>query len=446
MNTHFDLVVIGTGSAGATIAHRCRAAGWEVAIIDSKPFGGTCALRGCDPKKVLVGLAELAYGTERMQNAGAVTRASDIEWPGLMRFKRTFTEPVPVRQEKSLSEAGIAAFHGRCGFLGPTTLQVADQTLSARHFAIAAGATPVQLAIPGEEHLTTSEQFLELANLPGRIVFVGGGYISFEFAYIARVAGAQVSMIHRGERPLQGFDSDLVNNVVSAARELGINVFLGAPVEALEKSGDVLLARTRDQTFEADLVVHGAGRVADILDMDLERAGVEYTRKGVTVNEYLQSVSNPAVYAAGDAAATAGLPLTPVAGAEGAVVASNLLHGNHLKPDYAGVPTVVFTLPPLAAVGLREEEAQKRGLRFKTKAGDTSSWYSSRRIGLKHSGFKVLIEEDTDRILGAHLFGPHADEAINLFAQAIRFHLTATDLRHTMYAYPTSSSDIAYMV
>jgi glutathione reductase (NADPH) len=194
------------------------------------------------------------------------------------------------------------------------------------------------------------------------------------------------------------------------------------------------------------MVVHSAGRVPDIDDMNLEKAGIERGKKGILVNEYLQSVSNPMVYAAGDAADSGGLPLTPVATMEAHVVASNLLKGNHRQPNHLGVPTVVFTLPPLSSVGLQEDEAAKKGLKFNVKYEDTSGWYSSRRIGLKYSAYKTLVEVDTGRILGAHLLGAHAEEVINIFALAIRTGLKAEDLKTMIYAYPTSASDIGYMV
>lgn len=450
MANTFDLVVIGTGTAGSTAAYRCRAAGWKVAIIDSKPYGGTCALRGCDPKKVLVGAAELADWNRRMMGKGITFDGFRINWPDLMRFKRTFTEPIPKNREERFARAGIATFHGRARFVGPTAIAVGEDVLEGRHVLIAVGAKPARLGIPGEELLTTSDQFLELEELPERIVFVGGGYISFEFAHVAARAGARAQILHRWARPLKGFDPDLVDQLVQASRDIGIDVWLNTSVEAIERRSDGLIVRARagnaEQTFEADLVVHGAGRVPEIDDLELDRAGVASDRRGVLVNEYLQSISNPAVYAAGDAAATGGPPLTPVASIEAAVAASNLLDGNHLKPDYSGVPTVVFTIPPLASVGLQEEKAREQGLRFRVKREDTSSWYSSRRIGLKYSGFKVLIEEGSDRILGAHLLGPHSEEVINLFGMAIKHGLRATDLKRMPYAYPSSASDISYMV
>ena len=193
------------------------------------------------------------------------------------------------------------------------------------------------------------------------------------------------------------------------------------------------------------MVVHGAGRVPEIEDLNLAAAGVRFAKNGIEVNQYLQSVSNPAVYAAGDAAA-GGPALTPVAGYEGEIVAENLLNGNRRTTDYRAVPSVVFTIPPLAAVGLSEQEAREQGRRFRIHHENTADWYSSRRVGEPCSGSKVLIEEGSNEILGAHLLGLHAEETVNLFALAIKHRLKAADLAEMMYAYPTHGSDIRYMV
>lgn len=450
MDRRFDLIVIGTGAAGSTAAYKCRKAGWEVAIIDSRPFGGTCALRGCDPKKVLVGAAELIDWMRRMASNGVSAQEARIDWPALMRFKKSFTEPVPAQMERGYAKAGIAAFHGRAHFLDQNTLQVGNDVLTGRFVLIAAGAKPASLGISGEAYLTISDQFLELEQLPQRIIFVGGGYISFEFAHIAARAGAQVTILHRGVRALEGFDTDLVARLVQATRELGVDVRLNIEVKSVGKDGDHFIVNTSNQNdaqdFEADLVVHGAGRVPDIDDLDLEKAGVIREKKGASVNEYLQSISNRAVYAAGDAAARSELKLTPVASMEGHTAASNMLNGNHRQPNYAGVSTVVFTVPPLAAVGLQEEVARNQGLKFKVNHEETSGWYSSRRVALKYSAFKTLVEESSGRILGAHLLGHNAEEAINTFGFAIRYGLNAMDLKTMIYAYPTSESDVTYMV
>ena len=451
MDRRFDVVVIGAGSAASAVAMRCRRAGRQVAVADSRPFGGTCALRGCDPKKVLVGAAEVIDWNRRMQDKGIRQQQAGIEWPELMRFKRFIISGVPKNREEGFSKSGIATFHGRARFVGAAAIQVGDDVLQATNVVIAAGARPADLNCPGEELVLTSEQFLELENLAERILFIGGGYISFEFAHIAARAGVRTTILHRGERPLDRFEPDLVSRLVARTRELGVEVHLRADVKRIVRGSAgfkvYALSEGTERQFEAGLVVHGAGRVPEIDDMRLDEAGIEWDPlHGVKVNEYLQSISNPAVYAAGDAAATEGAPLTPVSTYEGQIVADNLLGGNHRRPNYDGIPSVVFTVPPLASVGLQENAARDRGLAFRVNQEDTSSWYSSRRVAERYSGFKVLVDEPSGRILGAHLLGPDAGETINIFALAIRKGLTAADLKDVVFAYPTLGSDVKYMI
>jgi glutathione reductase (NADPH) len=446
-----DLAVVGTGEAAQGVVFRMRAAGWSVAVVDSRPFGGTCSWRGCDPKKVLVGVAELVDWGRRMQGSGISAPAPTLVWSDMIAFKRSIIEHVSANVENGFREAGITALHGRAHFVGPTTLAVGDETITAGHVVIAGGARHAPLGIPGEEHLTNSTAFLELDRLPPRVAFVGGGYIAFEFAHIAARAGAQVTILHRGERPLEAFDADLVGQLVEITRELGVTVHLGTEVTAIDKTerGLVVHARSgeQDRQLEADIAVHAAGRVPEVDDLGLDAAGIKRSDDGgIAVNEYLQSVSNPAVYAAGDAVSDRGFRLSPIAAMQGAVVGTNLRHGNTRTPDYQGVPTVVFTTPPLARVGLTEAAASAHGLKFTTHDEDTTDWYSSRRLKLTHTGFKTLTEEGTGRLLGAHLLGPHAEEIINIFALAIRHQLPASDLSHMLYAYPTSASDISSML
>jgi len=446
-----DLIVLGTGSAAQSVAYPCREAGWSVTVVDSRPFGGTCAQRGCDPKKVLVGISELVDWTRRMQGSGLSAPAATVAWADMMRFKRTFTDDVPDSTEAGFTDAGIRTVHGRAKFVGPTSLQVDDQIHDGRHVVVAAGARHAPLGIQGEEHLLTSTGFLELDELPHRVAFVGGGYIAFEFAHVAAHGGAEVKIVHRGDRPLEGFDADLVDHLLERTRALGVVVQVRTTVVAVEKRGGEFVVRARSgdshEEIVADLVVHAAGRVPEIDDLALEVAGVERVDKGgIAVNAYLQSVSNPAVYAAGDAVASGSLPLTPVAGMQGGIVAANLLEGNSRTPNYEGIPSVVFTTPPLARVGLDEVTARARGLRFTIHQDDTTGWYSSRRVALERTGYKTLVEDGTGRVLGAHLFGLHADEVVNLFGLAIRRGLSASDLKDMVYAYPTSASDISYMI
>jgi len=448
MERRFDLVVVGTGVTSA-VASRCREAGWTVAVVDSRPFGGTCALRGCVPKKILVGAAEAVHGARDMADMGVPAALLTIDWPTLMRFKRSLVDPTPQRTEQAWAKMGVEQFHGRARFVGPTTLAVGDDRLAGRRVLIAAGAMPAPLKFPGAERLATSEDFLNLDRMPPRIVFVGGGYISFEFAHVAARAGAEVTILHRGARPLEGFDPGLVELLVRRTRELGIRVELDIEVLGVDSGGGGLTVRGRqrgtERRFGTDMVVHGAGRVPELDDLDLDAAGVERGKRGVTVNEYLQSVSNPAVYAGGDAAAS-GPALTPKADHDAAVLVTNLLEGNRRAVNYEGIASAVFTIPPLASAGLTEDAARAAGLKFRTSWQDTSGWFNTRRVGETASGFKVLIEEGTGRILGAHLLGPHAAEVINLFALAIRLRIPAGDLQQVIFAYPTNGSDIRFML
>src|SRR5256886_4877005 len=315
MTTTVDVIVLGTGSAAQSAAYPCREAGWSVAVVDYHPFGGTCQLRGCDPKKVLVGVSELVDWSHRMQGKGVLAPGLSLSWPDLIRFKRTFTDPVPEQTKRSFEQAGIITRHGRAHFVDRTSVQVGEEILVTRQVVIATGACHADLGIAGEEFLPTSTRFLDLEDLPRRIVCVGGGYIAFEFAHSAARAGAQVQVLHRGSRPLAKFDPDLVSMLVQASRELGIEVHVNRAVTAIERQGDHLLVHARtgaqEHTVEADLVVHAAGRAPEIDKLDLEVAGVVREKEGVSVNEYLQSVTNPAVYAAGDAVASGGVPPPP---------------------------------------------------------------------------------------------------------------------------------------
>lgn len=448
MESEYDLVVIGSGTAAMGAAIRVREAAWRVAMVDFRPYGGTCALRGCDPKKMLVGGAEAIDHARRMHGKG-VTGDTSIDWHDLMAFKRGFTDPVPQKHLQRYAEKGIDTYHGEARFIGRNQLVVGDQTLPFRHALLACGAEAVPLGIPGERHLVTNEGFLAMEPLPRRIVLVGGGYIAAEFSHIAARAGSQVVILQQGDRMLKAFDADLVGWLLERFAALGIEVNLGAKVASIDKTptGYTVHAVTAGNSaaFDADLVVHAAGRAPAFGALDLAAAGIGVERGRLVLNEFLQSVSNPAVYAAGDAAQV-GPPLTPVSSHDAKVVAANLLQGNHQIPDYTGVPSVAFTIPPIAMVGLSEEQALRQGLKFRMKSEKASDWFTARQAAEPIYGFKVLIDEDTDHILGAHLVGPHADEVINLFALAMRHRLTAADLKRTMFAYPTGASDIGYML
>ncbi|ARK23835.1 pyridine nucleotide-disulfide oxidoreductase [Sporosarcina sp. P37] len=448
MLKEYDLIVIGTGNAGSITAVKCRKAGWSVAMIDDRPFGGTCSQRGCDPKKILGGAAELIDWNKRMRGKG-IDGDSKINWPELMTFKRTFTKSVPEDTEEKFKKLGMDVYHGKAVFQSETELKVCSDVLKGKHILIASGAKPVKLNIPGEEYLTASDEFMELDHLPKRIVFIGGGFISFEFAHIAARAGSEVHILHRSEKPLKHFDQDLVKLLIKRSEEIGIHVHLNTPVNGVEKCGSSLIVKgeqdDREVEWKADLVVHGAGRVP-ALDMDLEAASIQRDKQGISVNKFMQSISNPHVYAAGDAASTDAPPLTPVATTESHVVAANLLKGNHKTADYPVVPSVVFTVPKLASVGMSEQEAKESGLKVYVKSQDATEWFTYKHTNEGAAAFKVIIDQEKDVILGAHLLSGEADELINHFALAIRLQIPTIELKKMPFAYPTSASDIPYML
>lgn len=449
METGFDLIVIGGGTGGNGVARMAAKAGWKVASVDCLPFGGTCALRGCDPKKMLVAVTEGVEWTRAMHGKGLEAEVS-VRWPDMIAFKRSFTDIMPERIESGLEKAGVTVLHGSARFTGPDTVEIDGTPYRARHFHIATGARPMTLDIPGEEHLITSTDFLEMPQLPPRIAFVGGGFIAMEFAHISKRAGAaEVTVIEMMDRPLGNFDPDMVAMLVEATEDLGVDLRTRTRVVEIRKAGAGFEIDCEGPdgpaTIACDRVVHATGRVPNIDRLNLEAAGVEHSRRGITVSPYMRT-TNPAIFAAGDCA-DSGPNLTPVSANEARIAAKNLLAGKDARAiDYPPIPSAVFTLPPVAMVGLSEAAAREQGLDFERHFEETSGWYSSMRVGARWSGYKLLVETGTGRILGAHLIGPGAEEQVNLFAMAMKAGLTANRIKGLIFAYPSFASDIGSMV
>lgn len=455
----YDLIAIGTGSAAKKVATACRRAGWRVAVVDHRPFGGTCALRGCDPKKALWSVAHAYDVARRLGTAGLRgTEGLSLDWSEMAAFKRGFTAPVPAKREALFQEEGIDAFHGLARFAGPNAIAIGEgPPIEARHVLIAAGAEPVPLPMPGAEHLITSDEFLELDAPPESLLLVGGGYIAFEFAHTAaRVGVGSITILEREGRCLNQFDRDMVHRLEDKSRRLGIELHTDAKVVAMERRNDGRLtvharisggAGGQSRRFEVAMAVHAAGRMPALRALDLPAGGVELEDGGrrLRLNRYLQSTSNPAVFAAGDAA-DRGPALTPVASHDAEIVAANLLEGLHHEPDYTGVPSVAFTIPTITAVGLTEEAAHQQGLRFRVNHRDMTAWQAVRHVQEDTAAYKVLIEEGTERILGAHLLGPDAENTINLFALAMRLGLSARDMTRFVSAFPTAASNVFHML
>lgn len=446
----FDVFVIGTGTAGKRVATACVEAGLKVAIADNREYGGTCANRGCDPKKVLVGLTEILDRSQSMLGKG-ITKMPETSWEDLMKFKETFVSAVPAATEKDLKKLGIEMYHQSPKFLDEHTLSVEGKTVKVKKVIIASGNKPMPLHIPGDELAMLSDDFLELEKLPESIIFVGAGYIGMEFAHIAARMGVAVTVMEFGSRPLSNFDEDMVAHLLKASEELGIKFIFNAKVngvEKLQKNFRVSAEQNgKEISAKAESVFNTAGRVPSIDELELENGKVSFTKKGVSVNEKLQNPSNLDVYACGDVSDSEGLPLTPLSSQEARVVVSQLLDKDHKEEaHYPPQPSVVFTIPNVASVGLSEKEAKAHGYDCVVHQSSVPEWFCSKRINNKYYAYKIIEDTKTGKILGANLVGPDAAEMINMFVLAICGNLHCSDLKQMVFGYPTWSNEIKGMV
>ena len=444
--THFDVIIIGSGTSAYYAATGLLKGGKSVAIIDELPFGGTCALRGCQPKKYLVANAEAIASAEHLVGKG-IESAPRTDWSALQSLKNEFLDGYSQEALIDWADEGATTFRNRATLSGSNKVTLDDgRNLTAGHIVLATGSSPRSTDIPGNEHIHTSDDFLSLPDLPRRITFVGGGYISFEFAHIAARAGAEVTILHRSARPLNGFDTDMVDIVLEASREAGIKILLEESPIGVESNGEAFTINTSSgNDIASDFIVSATGRVPNLGALEGDAGNVENGRRGVTVNEFLQSTTNPAVYAIGDCASH-GLMLATVADDHGKVAARNILEGNTTPVDQRIVPSAVFTIPSLATVGLTEAQAIEQGHDFRVNRGNTTDWASSKRIGETHGAYKILIDKKNGLLLGAHLVRHNAAEVINTFALAIAHDIPAETLVNFLWAYPTSTSDLKNMV
>ncbi len=442
----FDAIIVGSGTSAYYVADGLIENNLNLAMIDERPYGGTCALRGCQPKKYLISNAEAVAMSHHLMGLG-INQAARTDWQAMQGLKNQFLKGRSLAEVKAWEKRGIATFSGKAIMNGPNEIIVNNDTLFAKHIILATGAIPRRTPIQGSEYILDSEAFLDLNNLPDRIIFIGGGYISFEFAHVAIRAGAkQVSILNRSQRLLKTFDHDIVKTIIQASIEEGISIALNETPVSVEIDPDGLkLTGTTGNEYQADLIIEATGRVPNLTVLENGHGKVDISPQGVKVNDFLQSVSNPAVYAAGDCVA-AGPMLATVADEQGKTVANNIIKGNQKTIDYSIIPTAVFTIPSIGSVGLTQEQAELQKLDFRINKGETTRWPSSMRIGEKHSAYKILIDNKTDQIIGAHLVRHNAAESINILALAMKFKIKASDLAGFIWAYPTYGSDLKYMV
>lgn len=447
---HFDVFVIGTGTAGKSVATQCAESGLKLAIADNREYGGTCATRGCDPKKVLVGLTEILERANKMQGKG-ITKMPDFSWKELMEFKKSFTDAVPFTTERKLRELGITLYHQSPKFIDETTLSVEGKTITADKIVIATGNKPLELQIPGRELPIVSDDFLKLEELPESMIIIGAGYVGMEFAHIAARCGVEVMVLDMESRILKPFDEDMAYYLQEASEEIGIKFFFDSTVksvEKLQKNYRVTADRKgKKLQLKARMVLNAAGRMPSLDGLDLEKGNVEFSKKGIVVNEHLQSVSNKNVYACGDVSASEALPLTPLSSQEARIVAANLLDQDFKKTaHYPPQPSVVFTIPNLASVGLNEKQAKEQGYDFKVNHKRVPDWFNAKRINSDYYAFKTIVDKKTGQIIGAHLVSSEASEMINLFAMAMCGKLDCETVKGMIFTYPSWASDIKSML
>jgi glutathione reductase (NADPH) len=445
----YDVMILGGGNAGMGVTVATRAAGLSVALVEPDLLGGTCPNRGCTPKKVLVAAAHALHEIARARGLDISVGEPRLDWAALIDREKKMISHLPASFARSLADRGVDVVRGQAAFAGPNAVRVDDRTINARHIVIATGSKPRALPIAGAEHMITSDDVLNERQLPREVVFVGGGVIAFEFSHVYSRAGAKVTILEVLPHLLGAMDADAVEQVRAESERIGIEVKTGVQVERIAKRNGRLRVTFRhgggEHEIEADRVVNGAGRIGNVDGLDLDAGGVRHRDGRIDTDDYLRSVSNPSVHVCGDVFWKSA-QLSPIATYEGRIVGRNIVEGPVAKPDYASIPSCVYTVPALASVGLTEAKAKELGHKVKVYTNDMIDWLSSKTYNEAVAWAKVIVDEGTDRILGAHLVGHTGEELIHLFAFAIRFGITASQIRDTVYAFPTYSADVKSMI
>ena len=448
----YDVLVVGTGTAGQTAAFEMSDHGYSVAVIEqSDEPGGVCALHGCQSKKYFYEVAETVAKCSHLLGKG-ITQVPGANWADILQEKNRFTSEIPGNTVKSIKGSGIDYYEGKAVFTGPSSLTTGDDEIRGRFIILATGAEPLTLPINGAEHIITSNDFLSLNRLPDRVAFIGGGFISFEFAHFAARLGSSPGEIHileAQDNVLGQFDSDLVRQLVTASEGDGITIHTGMKITDIENRGDHLQVLTESGSgFDVDLVVNGAGRRPNIHSLNLEAGNIDYSAAGITVDDRMKT-SNNRVFAVGDCAAS--IQLARVADLEAKTAAYAILSeldGADCKPmKYEVVPAVLFTYPQLGKVGKTEDQLRQENITY-WKSSDTQlGWPSYRRVGLQYAAYKILIDEN-GKILGAHFLSDDATGLVNTFTQAMRTGITVNELYENsiLTPYPSRESDILYML
>jgi len=445
----YDVLILGGGNAGMGVTVPTRAAGLSVAMVESQDLGGTCPNRGCTPKKVLVAAGHVLHEIDRAHVHGISVSKPRLDWAALIDREKQMIRHIPDKLGRLMADRGVEIIRGEATFAGPNEVWVGDRLIEARHIVIATGSTPRTLPIPGADFMITSEDVLSERELPHEAVFIGGGVIALELGHVYARAGAKVTILEALPRLLPAMDADAVIQIRTASERIGIDVRTGVTVKRLQlRHGRLQVTfelQGSELDIESDRVVNGAGRVPNVDHLNLDLGQIRHRGGRIETDEYLRSLSNPAVHVCGDVLSTSP-QLSPIATYEGRIVGRNIVEGPVAKPDYSSIPSCVYSVPALASVGLTEAQARELGHAIKVHSNDVSDWLSARTYNEPTAWAKVIVDEVTDRILGAHIVGHAGEELIHLFAFAMRFGITASQIRDTVYAFPTFSADIKSML
>ncbi len=441
----YDLFVIGAGSGGVRAARLSAELGARVGIAEEYRIGGTCVIRGCVPKKLLVYGSR--YGSEFPDARGFGWSCANLtfDWPTLIGNVRREVDRLNGVYTRTLERAGVDRFMTHALLEDPHTVKLGDGTaaMTAKTILIATGSHPVIPDLPGREHLISSNECFLLEQLPSSIVIIGAGYIGMEFASIFRGLGAAVTVLYRGDQILRDFDMDLRDGLAEAMRNRGIDLRMDTDVASIEnEGGGYRVHLKRGDSVAAELVMAATGRMPNTSGLGLERLGVELGPNGrVVVDEFSRS-SVDTIYAVGDV--TDRKNLTPVAIHDATAFAETVFNAKPTKVDYGSIPTAVFSQPELGTVGLSEEKA--RALHgagaidiYKTSFRPLRSMVSGRD---ERTIMKLVVEMKTDKVLGVHILGSDAAEIVQMAAVALRLGVTKADLDKTMALHPSAAEEL----
>lgn len=439
----YDLFVIGAGSGGVRAGRIARSLGARVAIAENYRIGGTCVIRGCVPKKLLVYAAHFAEDFEDASGFGWKVGGTAFSWPLLIENKNREIERLSKVYAGLLASAGIDVIEDTARLVDRHVVAIGERTITAKYVLVATGGRPRKPSVPGIEHAITSNEAFELAGLPRRVLIVGGGYIAVEFAGIFRGLGSEVTLSYRGEQILRGFDDDVRRHLHEELVKKGVRILLNSKVARIDRRSDGALeagvSGAPGEKYDCDAVMYATGRVPNTGALGLAEAGVELDEEGgVVVDRYGQS-SVPSIYAVGDV--TNRIALTPVAIREGAAVAMTLFGGDRIPADHDNVPSAVFSRPPVGTVGLTQGEAV-------AEFGEAEVYMTSFRP-LRHtlSGrdertlMKLIVEPASQRVVGAHMVGADAPEIIQGIAIAVKAGLTKVQFDTTIGIHPTAAEE-----